>query len=470
MPPIWGHDWGHDLLTDAACRKAKPGDRDRKMADSGGLFLLVKSSGLKSWRMKYRLHGREKQLTFGRYPEMSLAEAREQRDAAKRLLKLGQDPSAERKLAKARAAAEALNSFEACARAWHEQRSATLNPRYAGQILDRLEADVFPKIGALPIRSITPPLVLDCIRAIEARGSREMAHRVRMHISDVFVWGIASGLCEQDPAATIRKALLPHDARLRPALIKIEQLREVLPTSEAQPDIYFVTALASRLLALTIVRPGVLRLAERLEFEDLDGDEPLWRIPAAKMKLSRERKKDAAFEFVVPLSRQAAETAKVAMAASPSPTLLFPGIGDRRKPISDSTLSKFYRAAGFQGRHCPHGWRSSFSTIMNERAAVEDRERDRAIIDLMLAHVPEGVEAAYNRAVYMPRRRELAQAWADLITKDLPPPEQLLPEALRAQGVGHDGAHGSNAVRRDHEQHVGAAGQPRTEEALVPRR
>lgn len=465
-----GHSWGDDLLTDAACRKAKPGDRDRKMADSGGLFLLVKSSGLKSWRMKYRIHGREKQLTIGRYPEVSLSAAREKRDAAKRMLQEGRDPSAEKKFAKVRAAAEALNNFEACARGWHEQRKATLNPRYAQQILDRLEADVFPKLGTVPVREITPPLVLACIRAIEARGSREMAHRVRMHISDVFVWGIASGLCDEDPAATIRKALMPHDARLRPALVKVDQLRKVLPTAEAQPDIYWATALASRLLALTAVRPGVLRLAERSEFEGLDGTSPLWRIPAAKMKLSRERKKDAAFEFVVPLSRQAVETAEAAMHASPSPTLLFPGIGDRRKPISDSTLSKFYRAAGFQDRHCPHGWRSSFSTIMNERAAVEDRERDRAIIDLMLAHVPEGVEAAYNRAVYMPRRRELAQAWADLITKDLPPPELLLPEALRAQEAGHDGARRSSAVRRDCEQHARPAGKPRTEKAVVARR
>ncbi|WP_338445977.1 integrase arm-type DNA-binding domain-containing protein [Pelagerythrobacter marensis] len=457
------------MLTDAACRKAKPGDRDRKMADSGGLFLLVKASGLKSWRMKYRLHGREKQLTIGRYPDVSLSTAREKRDAAKRMLQEGRDPSAEKKLARARAAADALNSFEACARAWHEQRQSALNARYAGQILDRLEADVFPRLGKLPIREITPPLVLECIRAIEARGSREMAHRVRMHISDVFVWGIASGLCEQDPAAIIRKALMPHEARLRPALVKLSELRKVLPSAEAQPDIYWATALASRLLALTVVRPGVLRLAERAEFEDLDGETPIWRIPAAKMKLSRERKKDAAFEFVVPLSRQAVATVKAAMAASPNEALLFPGIGDRRKPISDSTLSKFYRSAGFQDRHCPHGWRSSFSTIMNERAAIEDRERDRAIIDLMLAHVSEGVEAAYNRAVYMPRRRELAQAWADLITKDLPPPEQLLPAPLRAQEAGHDGARRSKADRRNRDEDARSAGQSRTEEAVVAR-
>ncbi|WP_231958670.1 tyrosine-type recombinase/integrase [Altererythrobacter sp. B11] len=415
------------MLTDAACRKAKPGEKDRKLTDSGGLYLLVKTSGTKSWLWKYRIHGKEKKLTIGRYPSVGVADARRARDQARELLDAGLDPSAEKKRSKVMAATAALDTFERVARAWHEQRKATLAPRYAQQILDRLEADVFPRIGALPITSVTPPQVLDAIRAIETRGAREMAHRVRMHISDVFVWGIASGICEQDPAAVIRKALKPTDPKLRPAILKIEQLRAAITKTEAVPDIYWATRLASRLLALTAARPGVLRLAERSEFEQLDGKAPLWRIPAEKMKLTRERKKDASFEFVIPLSRQAVAVVKAAMEASPSPKWLFPGVGDRRKPISDSTLSGHYLDAGLRGRHVPHGWRASFSTIMNERAAVEDRERDREIIDLMLAHVPDGVEAAYNRAAYMPRRRELAQAWADLLMEGLPPPDSLTP-------------------------------------------
>lgn len=415
------------MLTDAACRTAKPQERDRKLTDSGGLYLLVKTTGTKSWVWKYRFHGREKKLTIGRYPAVGLAAARKARDQARELLDAGLDPSGEKKRAKATAAIAALDTFERAARAWHAERGTTLAPRYAGQILDRLEENVFPAIGALPISSITPPQVLAVVRAVEQRGAREMAHRVRMHISDVFVWGIASGLCEQDPAATIRKALRPTDPKLRPAIVKLEQLREVLAKSERQQEVYWATRLASRLLALTAARPGVVRMAERKEFEGLDGEEPIWRIPAEKMKLTRERKRDASFEFVMPLSRQGAETVKAAMAASPSPTWLFPGIGDRRKPISDSTLSGHYLDAGLRGVHVPHGWRASFSTLMNERAAVEDRERDRAIIDLMLAHVAEGVEAAYNRAAYMPRRRELAQTWADLIMVGLPPPDTLTP-------------------------------------------
>ena len=395
-----------------------PGPRDRKLADSGSLYLLIKPSGTKSWRWKYRFGGKEKQLTLGLYPAVSLTQARRKRDAARQALHDGIDPAAAKAAAKARASAPALDSFEGVARAWHVVKAPSLTPRYARQVLDRLEADVFPRLGKLAIRAVTAPEVLSAIRVIEARGAKEMAHRVRMHISDIFVWAIASGLAETDPAAMIRKALVPTNGRLRPALVKIDEARAMLAASAAVPGTWWATRLASQLLALTAARPGVVRLAERHEFEGLDGDGPLWRIPAQKMKLTRERKRDASYEFVIPLSRQAAAIVMSAMADSQSPQWLFPGAAGWRKPISDSTLSKHYRDAGYAGRHVPHGWRASFSTIMNERAAVEDRDRDREIIDLMLAHVREGVEAAYNRAAYMPRRRELAQAWADMLMPD----------------------------------------------------
>jgi len=270
-------------------------------------------------------------------------------------------------------------------------------------------------------------MVLTVIRAIEARGANDMAHRVRNHISDIFVWAIASGLAESDPAAIIRKALVQTDPRLRPALVKIDHARQVLIETEKSQLAHWSTKLASRLLALTAARPGVVRLAERSEFEGLDGSQPLWRIPAAKMKLTKQRKRDITREFVVPLSVQAVEVVKAALAVSPSPQWLFTGIGTWTRPISDSTLSKLYRQSGFTGRHVPHGWRSSFSTIMNERAAQSGRETDRAIIDLMLAHEQAGVEPIYNRAAYMPRRRELAQEWADLLMQGMPPAAALLP-------------------------------------------
>jgi integrase len=422
------------MLTDAACRKAESTDRDRKLFDERGLFLLVRKNGSKLWRMKYQLAGKEKTLSIGPYPEVSLKQARDVRDRARAKLRDGIDPSADKQQRKADMAAEALGTFEKVARAWYDTRATTLTPRYAEQVLSRLEQNAFPKLGKHPIRDVTPAMVLDAIKAVEKRGAHEMAHRVRNHISDVFVWAIAAGLADQDPAAMVRKALVPTDPKLRPAMVKLAQVRDVLKKTEAMNGVYWTTLLASRLLALTAARPGVVRLAEKQEFEGLDGEEPLWRIPAAKMKLTRARKQDVTWEFVIPLSAEAAAVAKaaigesVACASVDGPHFLFPGLGNWKKPISDNTLSKLYRDAGLQGTHVPHGWRSSFSTIMNERAAIEDRERDRAIIDLMLAHVQGGVEPIYNRAAYMPRRRELAQQWASLLMKGMPPSEALLPD------------------------------------------
>lgn len=426
-PPKWGPWWGPYLLTDRACKNALPGPKDRKLTDSNGLFLLVTTTGYKSWRWKYRFGGKERKLVIGPYPAVSLKSAREARDRARVALADGIDPAAEKAQRKASAALAALDNFEKIARAWHTVKKASWTPRYADAVISRLENNAFKQIGTGSVRDITPPMVLELIRKIEARGARDMAHRVLNHISDVFVFAIASGIAEQDPAAVIRKALEPTDPQLRPALVKLAHARDVIVKTEKLELAGKSTLLASRLLALTAARPGVVRMAERSEFEDLDGPEPLWRIPAAKMKLTRSRKRDVTFEFLIPLSRQAVDVVKVAMqVAPPAHGYLFGGVGDPKKPISDSTLSKLYRLAGFTGKHVPHGWRSSFSTILNERAATEDRDSDRAIIDLMLAHMQEGVEPIYNRYAYMPRRHELAQLWADMLMAGLEPASALL--------------------------------------------
>lgn len=424
------------MLTDAACRKALPGEKDRKISDERGLYLLVRKTGSKLWRLKYRFAGREKLLAIGPYPEVTITQARSARDKAQQQLRDGIDPSEAKQARKAQAIADALDSFEKVARAWHAVQAKTLSPRYAAAVLSRLEYDVFPSFGSKPIRNITSPMVLDMIRKIEKREAHDTAHRVRNHVSDVFVWAIASGLAEIDPANMIKKALVPTDPKLRPAIVKIEPARKLLSHIEALPGTYWSTLLAARLTALTAARPGVVRLAEKQEFEDLEGPKPIWRIPAAKMKLTRKQKRDIAWEFVIPLSRQAVEVVKAAISESlachartghNSQKWLFPGPGAWTKPISDSTLSKVYREGGYEGVHVPHGWRSTFSTIMNERAAGEDQERDRAIIDLMLAHVQPGVEPIYNRAMYLPRRRQLAQAWANLLMQDAVSAHLLLP-------------------------------------------
>jgi integrase len=413
------------MLTDVACRKAEARDKPYKLADAHGLHLYVTPNGYKSWRWKYRFAGKEKRLVFGPYPAIKLVEARSMREAAARQLRDGIDPSIEKQQRTAANLARAGATFSTVANDWYDSQRPTWSPRYAKIVRRSLDQDVLPKLGTLPLDAITTPMVLGVLRPIESRGAIETAHRVRQRISEVFARAIASGIATSDPATIAARALSKVKKSKFPAVRTTEAAQAVLRAVEQQPG-HPLTKLASRLLALTAVRSGVLRLAEASEFEGLDGPSPIWRIPASKMKLVVERKEDAAFEFIVPLARQSVELVKLAIEFTGPGPLIFRSVRHPRKPLSDSTISKAYREAGFSGVHVPHGWRSTFSTVMNELAAVENRLGDRAIIDLMLAHVPAGVEAAYNRAGYMPRRRVLAQEWADMLTAGLAEPASLL--------------------------------------------
>ncbi len=415
------------MLTDTKCRNARKAEKPQKLSDAHGLYLYVTPTGFKSWRMKYRFGNKEKRLTFGGYPEVSLQDARELRNAARLLLRSGIDPAIERKQREATIASESLRLFEPIARAWHDSQKSTWSPRYATKALASMEKDVFPSLGNVPIGSITVPMVLKTLRAVEERAAIETAHRLRQHMSEIFLYAIGAGLTESDPAHVVKPALLPMTKGRRPAVRLASEATAVLGRVEAM-DAFPATKLASRLLALTAARPGVVRMAAPQEFEGLDSTTPLWRVPAEKMKLTVERKNDADFEFVIPLSTQAVEVVRAALLRFGSGPLLFPSVRSPKNPLSDNTLSKLYRDAGQRGRHVPHGWRATFSTVMNELAAVDDRTGDRGVIDLMLAHVPAGMsasEAAYNRAMYMPRRRAIAQAWADLLIVDLQSAQQL---------------------------------------------
>ena len=412
-------------LTDRACATAKAEGKELRLFDGLGLYLAVRPSGSKSWKWKYRFQGREKKLTLGPYPLLSLKQARDERDKARLALLDGTDPGAAKQETRRRV--KLGETFEEIARSWHASRKDKLTPRYHAEILRRLEADAFPHFGREAIGDVTAPMVLDAMRKVEQRGAKTMAHDIRGHISEVFAWAIASGLAEFDPAAMIRKALNPAPTKRFAAVLKIEQARDLIKALDARDGRRMLTAtkLASRLLALTAIRPGVLRQAEVTEFEQLDGAQPIWRVPAAKMKLLKDQKDDPAFDFIVPLSRQAVETVKAAMENAPGNRFLFPG-ATGKSAISDATLSQIYLDAGYRGRHVPHGWRSTFSTIMNERAEELERPGDQKVIDLMLAHVKGDIEARYNRAAYMPRRRTIAQEWADLLMEGIAPPDSLL--------------------------------------------
>lgn len=413
------------MLTDKECRAATLEGGKAKHFDGNGLYLEILRTGAKSWRWKYRLNGKEKRLTFGLYPTVSLKAARIEREQAAALLRTGVDPAIDRSGRSAQTPAAAEPTFQAVALDWHTSQTKLFDTRHAKRVMRALENDVFPAIGKLPISQVTSPQIVTLLRAIEARGSADVAHRARQRISDIFVYALASAITTSNPAAEMGKALGRVRKGRYPAVQTIEAARDMLQTIEARP-VYPLTRVASRLLALTAVRSGVLRLAEVHEFEDLDGPAPIWRIPASKMKLAQERRNDPAYEFIVPLSTQAVEVVKVAIAFSDAKGLIFRSVRLEKKPISDSTISKLYREAGYAGVHLPHGWRATFSTVMNRLAAEEDRKGDREVIDLMLAHVAGSVEAIYNRYAYMPRRREIAQEWGDMLTKGLMPPAQLI--------------------------------------------
>ncbi|HEX8583078.1 MAG TPA: integrase arm-type DNA-binding domain-containing protein [Allosphingosinicella sp.] len=417
------------MLTDARCRSAKPAAKAQKLADAKGLHLFITPSGHKAWRWKYRFQKKEKLLTFGAYPEVTLAAARELRDAAARQLRAGKDPAAERK-AQAAPPAEVVvaDPFEQVARSWHARQRRRWDPRHAADVMRCFERDVFPALGSKAITDIDVPAVLEVIQAIENRGAVETGRRTRQRIEAVFASAIASGKAKNNPAAVITPAALEVLVKKRqPAFRKLEDARKLLKTSEESPA-HPLTKLASRLLAITAARPGILRRAEPHEFLDLDGSAPIWHIPADKMKLTVDRKEDETFDFLIPLPTQAVAIVKAALRVVGDGPFLFPNTRHGQKPMSENAIGYMYnRLPEFRGRHVPHGWRATFSTVMNELAIERNMPGDRAVIDLMLAHVPEGVEAAYNRAAYMPRRRELAQQWADMLLEGFPAPERLLP-------------------------------------------
>lgn len=412
------------MLSDVQCRKVEAGARKMKLPDAQGLYLLVTPTGFKGWRFKYRFAGKEKLLTFGAYPEISLKRARERRDEARRLLAEGIDPAMAKKQAEAARRAKADATVQSIAEDWLEDQRPTWAPRYAQTVERALRRDIFPQLGRLPIADITRPMVIERLKAIEARGAIETAKRIRQNLSFIFDHAIGSGHMIENPAAA-RIALKPLVQEKRPAITQLQALRAMLFKIEgvrAHP----VTKLASRFIALTAMRPGVVQEAPWTELRDLDPDDPLWIVPAARMKLRLERKKQQAFDHWVPLSRQAVELLRTLELLTGTGHYAFPKMRTGARPMSDSTLSKLYRENGFRDVHVPHGWRAAFSTIMNERAAARDIRGDREIIDMMLAHQQDGVEPIYNRSAYMQRRREIAQEWADLLLDGFPPASSIL--------------------------------------------
>lgn len=426
------------MITEMVVRNAKPRETSYKISDAQSLYLFVTPSGFRSWRYNYRFAGKAKTLVLGDYPAMSLRVAREKRDQAREALRAGRDPGIMKKLGIYKVGGE--RSFEAVARKWHESSKPRWRERHVDDVIRSLERDVFPLIGPMDVEAIDEPLLLSVLQQIERRGAIETAHRVRQRCERVFKAAKSLGLTRNNPASDLTEFLQPFSkARRWPALLElagVQSLTQTLDTAAASP----VTKLASRFLSLTAQRPGMIAAAEWKEIRGVDfGDrlirakDPLWVITAKKMKMDR-TKEEGAKDHIVPLSEQAVETLRVAWTLSEKSPYIFPSGRSSFEPMSSNALNVFYKREGFQGRHVPHGWRSSFSTIMNAHyeRALTGKDRiliERLIIDLMLAHIPPGLSATeldYNRGGYLERRREIAQEWADFLLEGAAPAIAML--------------------------------------------
>ncbi len=383
------------MLTDTAIRRAKPRERPYKLADGGGLYLLVNPNGARWWRLKYRVEGREKLISLGVYPDVPLKDARERRDDARKLLASGVDPGAKRKAEKSAHA----DTFEAVAREWFDKFSAGWAPTHADKVFRRLELYVFPWLGSHPIRSIVAPDVLACLRRVEARGTLETAHRTHQHCGQVFRYAVATGRADRDPCADLRGALPPATKQHLASITDVLRVGELLRAIDGYAGTE-IARCALRLAPLVFVRPGELRGAEWSEF-DLESAE--WRIPAERMK--------ARVQHIVPLSRQALAVLEELRPLTGSGRYLFPSARTFQRPMSNNTLNAALRRMGYTTDDMTaHGFRSMASTLLNEQGWSRDA------IERQLAHGErDEVRAAYNYAEYLPERRKMMQAWADYL-------------------------------------------------------
>ena len=385
-------------LTDTAIRNAKPQNKQYKLTDEKGMYLLVNNAG-KYFRLDYRFAGKRKTLALGVYPDVKLVEAREKRDDARKMIANGIDPSQTRKVLKSIQIEQSENSFEAVAREWHGKYSSNWADSHAKKILRRFELYIFPWLGSRPIAEVTPPELLTVLRKIEGKGILETAHRAQQNCGQVFRYAIATGRAERDPSADLRGALTPAK-HARMATItdpkKIGELLRAIDGYEGTP----VAKCALKLAPLVFVRPGELRHAEWIEI-DLDTAE--WRIPAEKMKM-----KDP---HIVPLSSQAVEVLCEILPITGQGRYVFPSVRTNSRPMSENTVLAALRRMGFTKEEMScHGFRAMASTVLHEQGWNRDA------IERQLAHVERNsVRAAYNYAEFLPERRKMMQAWADYL-------------------------------------------------------
>ncbi|WP_233863013.1 tyrosine-type recombinase/integrase [Paraburkholderia adhaesiva] len=388
-------------LTDISIRNAKPIDRQQKLFDGGGLFLLVKPSGSRRWVLKYRFAGKEKSLALGVYPEVSLSEARKRRDEARDKLAAGTDPGEAKKTDKRAARLAASNSFEAVALAWMKERGELVEVGQYEKTLARFKNDAFPWLGKRPITEIDAPEVLAVIKRVDSRGARFTAHRLRSEVSRVFRYAIKEGHCKSDPARDLIGAIPPAQTTHFASITEPAKVGEMLRAFDGFTGTFPVLC-ALRLAPMLFVRPGELRQAEWTQI-DLDRGE--WRYRVTKTNT----------DHLVPLAAQAVTILRELQALTGSGRYVFPGARDRKRPMSEAAVNAALRRLGYDTRTeiTGHGFRAMARTILHE-----ELEQKPEVIEHQLAHaVPDNLGGAYNRTRFIKERRAMMQKWADYLDR-----------------------------------------------------
>lgn len=385
-------------MSEIKARNAKPRANAYKIFDGGGLYLFVTPSGGKLWHFKYRFDGKEKKLTFGSYPEISLLDARQRRDEARRQLANAIDPGAVRKAQK-QANVQETETFEVIAREWHGRFISTWTTGHAETIMSRLERDLFPWIGKRPIAEIKAPELLAVLRRIESRGALESAHRIRTICGQVFRYAVETGRAERDPSADLKGALPQPQENHRAAITEPKEAGALLRAIEGYEG-GFIVKCALKFAPLVFVRPGELRHAEWAEI-NLENAE--WNIPGSKMKMKE--------PLLVPLSKQAIEILKELYKLTGAGRYVFPGrTADR--PMSENAILAALRRMGYdKDEMSGHGFRAMACTLLDEVLHIRPD-----YIEHQLAHAvrdPNG--RAYNRTAHLEERRKMMQTWADYL-------------------------------------------------------
>jgi len=383
-------------LTELAIKNFKPREKLYQKTDGSGLVIEITPAGGKLWRWRYYFHSKPQVLALGKYPSVSLSEARTLRDEARELVESGKHPTREKKAQKLRDIHEGENTFELITRRWFELKQEGLNEKYRKQCLARMEQHVFPLIGALPITEITIPDVVAVVKKIGNRGTIETAKRMKQLIAQIFRYAAQRGLCEHNPAADLRN-ILPATEEKHHACISLGELPELLQAIESREN--NMSKAAMQLLALTFVRTGELIGAK---WKEIDWDREEWHIPKERMKMKR--------PHMVPLSRQTLAILKDLQDITGDKPHIFHSFASKSKHISNGTVLMALRRMGYKNRMTGHGFRTLASTILNEKNYPPD------VIERQLAHEDnDKIRSAYNRAEYVLERKKMMQDYADIL-------------------------------------------------------